>query len=269
MTKFKKIFQILAAVAMNPRVLNHVLADDHSWEKRIGKKHGIKGGLPVAGLDVLCPDLNETLDVFAFLDGGSLPTDLVLLKCLGKRFPECSYFEIGTWRGESVANVASVAKECYTLNLGEQELTEKGPGKKWAEQTGFFSRNIPNIKQLFGNSMDWDFSSPGKKFDLIFIDGDHRYEMVVNDTRKVFKHLVHEKSIVVWHDYARTPEKYRPEVLAGILDGIPPESKKYLYHVSNTLCCVFLKEDLPVSPLVNPGLPEYTFRVNLEMRKTH
>jgi len=58
-------------------------------------------------------------------------------------------------------------------------------------------------------------------FDVLFIDGDHRYDYVKNDTAKVFRHLVHNKSIVLWHDYAYSPGQVRYEVLAGILDGVP------------------------------------------------
>ena len=68
-----------------------------------------------------------------------------------------------------------------------------------------------------------DFEALNKKFDLIFIDGDHHYEMVRNDTAKVFQSLFHSGSTVVWHDYAFNPEKIRFEVLAGILDGCPTE----------------------------------------------
>jgi hypothetical protein len=79
-----------------------------------------------------------------------------------------------------------------------------------------------------------------KKFDLVFIDGDHHYEMVKNDTEKVLRYLAHERTIVVWHDYARNPETVRWEVLAGILSGCQPGLHQNIYHVAHTLCAVYI-----------------------------
>ena len=55
----------------------------------------------------------------------------------------------------------------------------------------------------------------------------------------VFNHLVHEKSIVVWHDYAWQPGDVRYETLAAILAGIPTVCKDKLYAVRNTMCAVY------------------------------
>ena len=85
---------------------------------------------------------------FAFLDGGSLPTDIALLRSLAVNIPNCRYFEIGTWRGESAANVASVAKECTTLNLSPQQIMALGLPQQYADLHGFFSKDLPNVTQL-------------------------------------------------------------------------------------------------------------------------
>jgi predicted O-methyltransferase YrrM len=146
-------------------------------------------------------------------------------------------------------------------------MSEMGLNEKFIAQYAFLSKNANNIVHLKGNSLSYDFKNLNKKFDLIFIDGDHHYDSVKNDTRKVFEHLVHDDSIVVWHDYAYTPEKYRPEVLAAILDGTPMEFKKYLYHVSNTLCAVMIKTDYPVEKLLSPLTPNITFKLELKTEK--
>ena len=53
--------------------------------------------------------------------------------------------------------------------------------------------------------------------------------------------LVHDESIVVWHDYSYFPEQIRFEVLAGILDGIDQINREQLFFVSKTKCAIFLK----------------------------
>ncbi len=267
MKKIKKSLRAVGAVLRNPWLLNNVLNDDTVWENYLKRESYPANGLPVVELDDLFPDFTETLNTFAFLDGGSLPTDIALLKLLAKRFPACRYLEIGTWRGESVANVADVAGECYTLNLSKKEMLEKGLEEKYAGLHGFFSKGKKNITHLEGNSLTFDFAGLNQKFDLVFIDGDHHFESVKKDTENVFAHLVHENSIVVWHDYAYHPEKMRPEVLAAIWEGTPAENRQSLFHMANTMCAVYLPQAVKTHTLETPVTPRMNFTVTLASRK--
>lgn len=264
MKKFKKIIRAIFEILKNPWLLNNVLSDDSVWNKHVIKKYNLKNGLPLVDINLVCPDFSETLECFAFLDGSSLPTDIALLKSLSKRFDKCRYFEIGTWRGESVINVAENSEECYTLNLSKPELLSLGLSERYADMHGFFSKGKENINHLTGNSLTFDFNGLNKKFDLIFVDGDHHYTTVKSDTEKIFEHLVHESSIIVWHDYAYTPEKIRPEILAAILDGTHSEYRKYLYHVSNTLCAVFIRSEFPTTFMELPIIPDKIFKIKIE-----
>ena len=267
MSEITKAFRALCLIARNPWLLNKVLEENQVWKNEVSKKYGFQYGLPVLRAEELFGDFSETIDPYAYLDGGSLPTDLALLKKLARRIPHCSYFEIGTWRGESAANVASVAENCYTLNLSDEEMRSFGLHPRYIDLHGFYSKNIPNISHLQGNTLSFDFRSLNKKFDLIFIDGDHRYEMVKNDTQKVFRHLTHDKSVVVWHDYARNPETVRYEVLAGILDGSPKAIHQHLFHVAHTLCAVYLPEQTGGERLDPPVEPSGSFKVDIRFNK--
>ncbi len=269
MSKVKKAIIALWQIIKNPWLLNKIFTEQSIWENHLKKRHENIQQLPVVDIDTLIPDFSEKIDCFAFLDGGSLPTDIALLKKMCRRFEDCSYFEIGTWRGESVANVADVASTCYTLNLSRDELSHMGIDKKYADLHGFFSKGKPNVTYLYGNSKSFDFKGLQQKFDVIFIDGDHHYDFVKNDTEQVFRHLVHDRSIVVWHDYAFHPEKVRPEVLAGILEGVPENVKPYLYHVSNTMCAIYIKEKYPTSQLQPPSTPSKQFHLTIESKSLH
>jgi hypothetical protein len=263
MKKINKTFSAIFKIFKDPWLLNNVLSDNTVWKNYIAKNYKKEYLLPVVDIQELIPGFSETINSFAFLDGGSLPIDIALLQSLSKKFKDCKYFEIGTWRGESVANVANFAKECYSLNLSKEELLRSGMSNEYADMHYFFSRNKPNITHITGNSFTYDFASIKKKFDLIFIDGNHHYEYVKNDTEKIFNNLIHEKSIIVWHDYAFTPEKIRYEVLAAILDGTPLEKRNNLYQVSNTLCAIFINEKLPSKKLVAPEIPTKTFQIKI------
>lgn len=265
MKRIIKTLKAVKAILKNPWLLNKVLEDDQVWFNHLESKHSYIGTFPVINSEDLIT--NTQLNTFGFLGGGSLPTDIMLLKSLAESIRDCSYFEIGTWRGESVINVADTAKECFTLNLSKEEILELGLSEKYADLHAFFSKGKENITHLSGNSLTYDFKGLQKKFDLIFIDGDHHYEMVKNDTQKVFEHLIHENSIVVWHDYAHTPEEVRGEVMAGIFEGVPEEERKHLYHVSNTMCAIYIKGDFETYTLEYPESPRKRFEVQVKSKR--
>ncbi len=233
--KIMKVLKAIKMIALNPWLLNTIINQNEEWQK----KTSFKNGLPQVSLEDLFPGFSIKLDQFSFLGGGSLPTDIALLKGLCKKVNDCIYFEIGTWRGESVVNVYQEAKECYTLNLSKKQIIELGFGENYANAHFFFSKDLENVTQLEGDSKTFDYSKL-KKMDVIFIDGNHHYDYVKSDTQKVFNHLMHDDTVVVWHDYAFSPENVRFEVLNGILDGIPKEKQGQLFHVENTLCAIYL-----------------------------
>ncbi|HSG98734.1 MAG TPA: class I SAM-dependent methyltransferase, partial [candidate division Zixibacteria bacterium] len=57
------------------------------------------------------------------------------------------------------------------------------------------------ITQLYGNSQTYDFSEFYAAMDLVFIDGAHHYDAVVNDTNNALK-MIRPGGVIVWHDFA-------------------------------------------------------------------
>ncbi len=257
MKKIKKTLQAVGNIIRNPYLLNLVLEDNENWKTQVSGR--FLDGLPAVSFPELFGSFEETISPFMFRDGGSLPTDLALLKGLSRQFDQCTYFEIGTWRGESVANVSQVAKECFTMDLPDEEKRNLGMSEEYISQHAILSRNLPNVIHLKANSLNYDFQSLNRKFDLIFIDGDHHYTGVLNDSRKVIANLIHDNSIIVWHDYAYNPEKVRYEVFAAILDGCDPEFYPNLYHVANTMCAMYYP-----GKLIKPGKKQGEFELSLK-----
>jgi len=266
MGKLSKLFKTLKLVAKQPGLINHILNSDDVWKDYIKNKTLGKATLPIVAIEDVIPNFNEQLDYFTFLGGGSLPTDIMLLKALAGQIKDCNYFEIGTFRGESVVNVAQYAKECYTLNLSKQEIIDLKLPDHFADVIGFFSKDKPNIIHLEGDSLTFDYKGLNQKFDLIFIDGNHTFEYVKSDTINVFNHLMHENTVVVWHDYAYTPEKTRPEILAAILEGVPKNEHKNLYHVSNTLCAIYTKKSFKTYPFEAVSVPKKVFNITAKVK---
>ena len=262
MTKITKLKKALQHIVKQPSLLNIILDLNDIRKEEFRTSYPNFLSLPEVSLDEIAGGSFEADVDLCILDGGSLSTDLALLKTLAKG--KKSYFEIGTWRGESVWNVAKEIDDCTTLNLSKEEMKAMGWNKKYAELHGILSKKNPEILHLEGNTKSYDFEGLNKKYDLIFIDGDHSYEMVKHDTEKVFQHLVHDDTVVVWHDYAYNPEKIRYEVFKAILDALPVELHKNLYHPQNTMCALFTKKNYKTSAFESPKSPEVLFEVKLK-----
>ena len=239
------------------------------YKKKIQSKYGIEQ-LPTIDLLDLFPDLNESINTYSFLSGTSLITDLLLLKLLAKKFNDGSYLEIGSWRGESLANVSEVLKDCSSLTLSSDEMRALNLGEEFIKVHGVFLENKESITKFEHNSHTFDFKRLGKLFDLIFVDGDHSYKGVFNDSSKVFPLRKNEKSIIVWHDYGNNMEDVRYTTLKGILDGIPKEKHKNLYHISNTLCAVYIEDNvLKTTKTKFPSFPNKIFSLKITGKKTN
>lgn len=268
MNKLAALFKVFKKLIKDPSSLSSVLHNDYEsdMKKYIEKKHGI-AQLPTIDINTLFPLLSEEINNYTFLEGTSAITDIVLLKQLARRYPHCNYLEIGSWRGESIYNVAQVADKCTSVTLSGEEMKALNYPEGMVELDGFFSNNVSNIEKIEHNSLTYDFSHLKNKYDLIFVDGDHAYKVVKADTSNMLGLLKNDSSVLVWHDYGFGFEKIRYSVLAGILDGVPPELHKYLYHVSNTMCAILIKNEFETYFTKYPTTPNKSFTVKITTGK--
>jgi len=267
--KITKGFNLLKNSLKNPKSalkgIKKSLQDDK--KNYVIKKYGLKKGLPFIDILDLLPNFKETIFPYSYLSHSSYISDLALLKGLAKKFKNCRYLEIGTWRGESIANVAKVAKKCVSISLSDEELKKFGHNKNYIKLQRFFSKKFKNVEHISHNSHTYEYSKFKQGFDLIFIDGDHSYEGVKIDTQNMFKLLKDENSIIVWHDGGSNFENNRWSVLAAILDGCPPEKRKHLYRVSNTICTIYYPKKIKNSFLDYPNIPNKKFEIKINAKK--
>lgn len=260
----------LIALFLNPKKIirfGFVKFEEDEHQKVCLTKYGV-AQFPTVDLNKFANPDGEVVEPFSFLDGTSLITDIVLLKSLARKFEKCNYLEIGSWRGESIANVASVADKCTSVTLSEEEMRAMNFGQKFIDNHALFSQNIPNIKTHKANSHHFDFNSLNEKFDLIFVDGDHTFAGVLNDTKKVFHLRRDSNSVIVWHDYGYGAETFRYSVLNAILEGIPKDKHKHLYHVSNTMCAIYTEQKMEETYLTDfPTKPNKSFSVKVSFKK--
>jgi hypothetical protein len=237
------------------------------FKKGLQSEYGISQ-LPTVDLLEFFEEFNEELYAYSFLEGTSLITDLMLLRKIASSFPACEFLEIGSWRGESIRNISEVATHCTAVTLSPKEMLEMGLSQDFVDVHGLYSKGVKNITEILANSRKFDFKGLGKKFDLIFIDGDHTYEGVLNDTKKTFNLRKDRSSIIVWHDYGFSMETVRPSVLKAIMDGIPKEKHRNLYHVSNTMCAVYIEnKNFKTYQTKFPTFPNKRFSLQLKTFK--
>jgi len=233
--------------------------------KKLIKKYGLKNGLPVIDFLEILPNYIEIIKPLSFIPGGSSSIiDYALLVGLARKFEKCRYLEIGTWRGESIACVASIAEECISISFSDEQMRDMGLSDEVIKNSRFFSKNYPNINHIEADSQTFDYSTIGK-FDVIFVDGDHSYESIKKDTENIFPLLKDEKSIIVWHDYLWNNGKIRWETLRGILDGSTKESRSHIYHVSNTKSAVFINGKFKTKSLPKFQEPDKAFEIKLSV----
>ncbi len=263
MSKIAKTFKAIKMLLKKPYLINHILEAEEGMKEELVKKYGFKEGLPTLDITEICGD-EMLVEPIAFLDGSSLPTDFALLRGLAKKYKIEDYFEIGTWRGESVANLSDVVKNCTTLNLPDEEMRKQGLAEDYIAMHRFFSKDKTNVKHLFMDAAKINPNEMGK-YDMIFIDGDHHYEAVKRDTQKILDLRKNKDAIIVWHDYAFSPEQLRWSVLRAILEALPQEMHQGLYYVSNTLCAVYLPDAYPKKYIRINTKPEKSFSVQIKV----
>lgn len=240
--------------------------EETSCKNIVVNKHGLKDGIPVVDLLEIFPGFKEEISNYSFLEGTSFVTDLAVLKMIVRKFDNADYIEFGTWRGESISNVADVTTKCTSISFSEEEMRNVNTPESAIKVSQFFSRNNPNITAIKHDTQTFDFTSLKKKFDVVFVDADHKYPGVKKDTQSAFELLKDEKSIIVWHDAGRGMETNNWQVLAGMLDGAPKDAIKNIYRISNTICAIYTKENFKI---IKPEkyVPNKVFSLSISAKK--
>ena len=169
-------------------------------------------GIDAAGL--VRDDAPVELRGLHWTDGNVSAEELILIAKLARRYKPNRLFEIGTFDGRTTLNLAcnsSPDAMVYTLDLPDKNRSVKKPAtlngdmsfvNKVAIGSRFHGTDCENrITQLYGDSATFDFSPYENKMDLVFIDGAHTYEYILNDSEKALRLLRDGHGIILWHDY--------------------------------------------------------------------
>ena len=117
-------------------------------------------------------------------------------------------FEFGTYRGQTTCGLASIAEDAavWTLNLPPES------SDRYSQYIGEFIKTSPcrsRIHQLYADSYAFDTTPYRDSMDFVFVDADHSYPAVKNDTEKALQ-MLRKGGAIVWHDYAgKSPGVYK------------------------------------------------------------
>lgn len=149
-------------------------------------------------------NLSLPIGVINELTGHANKVDMLYVSAVAKYVGARKMFEFGTYMGRTTFYLAhnSPEGEVFTLNLPPEK------DARYAQYLGVLFKDREEEKrivQIHTDSREFDTEPYRKQFDFVFVDGDHSYEMVKNDTKKAFE-LLKPGGVIMWHDYAPKSE---------------------------------------------------------------
>jgi predicted O-methyltransferase YrrM len=178
------------------------------------KKAEIKEILPLMDIaEFAGPEMPDLIDN-TFEDGNVSVTELECIARIARNQQPMRVFEIGTFNGRTALNIARNIPDnahVFTLDLPQSEVASTQLRIKTGERK-FINKEISGrmfhgtdqekkITQILSDSAKYDYSALNNTVDLVFVDGSHSYEYVINDTEVAMKLLRNGKGIIIWHDY--------------------------------------------------------------------
>ena len=180
-------------------------------------------------------------------EGISTPVDeLAYLALISAAVRPQTIFEIGTFRGRTALNFALNSPEncvVWTMDLppaADKNLTtdslsaDKHLIHSARPGIDYQGKDVARkIRQLFANSLDFDFTQFENSIDIVFVDGAHHYQAVLSDTQNALK-IVRPGGYIIWHDFANYGD-YN-DVTRAVLDSLPA---KEIVQIANSQLAVY------------------------------
>lgn len=138
------------------------------------------------------------------MNGSTNILEQFILCALVKKIKPQTILEIGTFKGSTTWHLYENAPPeavIYTLDLPDDEVPEDMINADRYYATNKRRPFLPNsdrVRQILINSKKWD-GVLDRKVEFAFIDGDHSYEGIRNDTEKTLR-LLDNYGCICWHD---------------------------------------------------------------------
>lgn len=114
--------------------------------------------------------------------------------------------EIGAYAGEGTVILSKYVKKVVSVDPWQNGYDSFDDASNTTEQAeaAYDERvkNLPNVQKFKGKSEDWVSAFDDESLDVVYIDGDHRYESVKKDLQ-IWLSKVKKGGIISGHDYGR------------------------------------------------------------------
>lgn len=145
-------------------------------------------------------NISVPIGVINELTGHANKADMLYVSAVAKHVGAMKMFEFGTYMGRTTFYLAhnNPDGQVFTLNLPPECDPRYAPFmgvlfKGQDEET--------RITQIHSDSREFDTAPYRHQFDFVFVDGDHSYDLVKNDTQKALE-LLKPGGVIMWHDFA-------------------------------------------------------------------
>jgi predicted O-methyltransferase YrrM len=130
--------------------------------------------------------------------------ELLYVNAVAKFLKAKNIFEFGTYMGRTTYHLAAVAPDAKVTTL---DLPEDGGTKTWSCLGVCYkgTDREPQITQLLQDAYKFDPEPYRRSMDFIYVDGDHSYAGVKNDTEKALQ-MLKPGGTVMWHDYGASSD---------------------------------------------------------------
>jgi predicted O-methyltransferase YrrM len=186
--------------------------------------------LPECEASDIVPNFSGTEVCFSQAPIGNWSTPLidvfvVIKAALG--FQSQRILELGSYRGDTARllaeNTADNVAIC-AVDISEQH----GDSYRGKDVARKITRKVGRITT--------DLFAENEKYDLIFVDADHDFTSVMNDTEVAFKVLA-EHGVILWHDYRQDSYFHG---MCGVAEALNHFSKDHaIYAVHGTWLAIF------------------------------
>ena len=171
--------------------------------------------IPKVGVDEILLADNIFIDQSPIINGNLSEMESIIIARIILKYKPERVFEIGTFNGRTTLNIAKNINEygrVFTLDLPKELKTGTKFKTSKYERVYINKKNIESvflkhtevnekIEFLYGDSAKFDYSDYLGTMDMVFIDGSHSYDYVINDTQIAIKLLKPAGGIILWHDY--------------------------------------------------------------------
>lgn len=176
--------------------------DKYAESERFGELHRLARIRDVHAAELFGREFEQIEVSFGAIDeetGKVNQAELLIVDAVAKFLKARNIFEFGTYMGRTTYHLVGSTPETRVITL---DLPPESGSKTWPFLGNVYkgTEREGRITQLLCDSHKFDATPYSKQMDFIYIDGDHSYLGVKNDTMKALEMLA-PKGTIMWHDY--------------------------------------------------------------------